>query len=165
MPGCSPTSSLTLNLHGKPLPKIPASESFNEELYSLTDNANHKSKDALNNFINNEKTADSMSNRPLPPLPQQPQIIQALLDRVHESESDENECYEHDESEDENDEKIEEQNDDNSDDMKNANAVHERSISSERASGVGGGGSDNEQLNEIKLNGTDLSNSNSNTIG
>lgn len=144
MPGCSPTSSLTLNLH---------------------DNANHKSKDALNNFINNEKTADSMSNRPLPPLPQQPQIIQALLDRVHESESDENECYEHDESEDENDEKIEEQNDDNSDDMKNANAVHERSISSERASGVGGGGSDNEQLNEIKLNGTDLSNSNSNTIG
>ncbi|XP_014088351.2 tyrosine-protein phosphatase non-receptor type 61F isoform X1 [Bactrocera oleae] len=164
---CSPAGSLTLNLHGKPLPKIPASESFNEELYALTDNANHTSKDALNNFINNEKTEDSLSNRPLPPLPQQPQFTQASLDRVYESESDENECYENDESEDDNDEKIKEQSDDNLDDMKNANAVHERSIRSERASGGGGGSGSvfNEQLDEVKLNGTDVSKSNSNTVG
>ncbi|XP_037933766.1 tyrosine-protein phosphatase non-receptor type 61F isoform X2 [Teleopsis dalmanni] len=88
---------LTLNLCGtqtKPLPKIPTSESFNDDLYA-PDNNQHKNKDALNNFINNEKTIDNMSNRPLPPLPPS-QKNQNSLDCINDSDSDENDLYEDD---------------------------------------------------------------------
>ncbi|XP_037813496.1 tyrosine-protein phosphatase non-receptor type 61F isoform X1 [Lucilia sericata] len=91
---------LRLNLagsQGKPLPKIPASVSFNDDLYAPdNDNTN---KDALNNFINNERSSESntsMTNRPLPPLPTQQNNS---LNRVHESDSDENEYFENDDSE------------------------------------------------------------------
>ncbi|XP_017478921.1 PREDICTED: tyrosine-protein phosphatase non-receptor type 61F isoform X3 [Rhagoletis zephyria] len=165
MAGCSAAGALTLNLHGKPLPKIPASASFNDELYAMTDNAQHASKDALNNFINNEKTAENMSNRPLPPLPPQPQRSQSSLERVHESDSDENEFYEDDNSDDDDSDDEGLYNYDNLDD-KNANAVNKRSISSERGSGSdGGGGGGNELSTEIKQNGTDGSNSNPLVIG
>ncbi|GBP06495.1 hypothetical protein EVAR_73637_1, partial [Eumeta japonica] len=90
---------LRLNLagsQGKPLPKIPASASFNDDLYAPdNDNTN---KDALNNFINNERSSENntnMTNRPLPPLPTK----NNLLNRVHESDSDENEYFENDDSE------------------------------------------------------------------
>ncbi|XP_067643216.1 tyrosine-protein phosphatase non-receptor type 61F isoform X2 [Eurosta solidaginis] len=162
MAGCSATGSLTLNLHGKPLPKIPASESFNDDLYAMSDNTKHNNvnsgsaKDALNNFLNNEKaTADSMSNRPLPPIPQQAQRSQNSLERVHESDSDENEYYDSDVRSDDDNEMDDDElleghiSDENDVEDKNANAVKERNIIN----------------NDIKLNGTDGTNINPSVIG
>ncbi|XP_065362485.1 tyrosine-protein phosphatase non-receptor type 61F isoform X2 [Calliphora vicina] len=118
---------LRLNLasgsQGKPLPKIPASVSFNDDLYAPdNDNTN---KDALNNFINNERSSEnntSMTNRPLPPLPTQNNV---LLNRVHESDSDDNEYFENDDSEeddiDDNDDDEDNDNNDHEQDMDNAN--------------------------------------------
>lgn len=102
MAGSGADGSLRLNLMGnnsqnKPLPKIPASVSFNDDLYAPDNDKTNK--DALNNFINSERNTDAtnMTHRPLPPLPRE-----NSLDRVHESDSDENE-YDEDDSNDEND--------------------------------------------------------------
>lgn len=86
-------------VNNKPLPTIPNSESFNEDITA----SEYKNQDAINNFINNEKNStdssinrdssipSSMTNRPLPPIP-----MQNSLDKVHESDSDENEFYDDD---------------------------------------------------------------------
>ncbi|XP_058987548.1 tyrosine-protein phosphatase non-receptor type 61F isoform X1 [Musca domestica] len=102
MAGSGADGSLRLNLMGnnsqnKPLPKIPASVSFNDDLYAPDNDKTNK--DALNNFINSERNTDAtnMTHRPLPPLPRE-----NSLDRVHESDSDENE-YDEDDRNDEND--------------------------------------------------------------
>uniref|UniRef100_A0A1B0AVR3 protein-tyrosine-phosphatase n=1 Tax=Glossina palpalis gambiensis TaxID=67801 RepID=A0A1B0AVR3_9MUSC len=83
--------------HSKPLPKIPASVSFNDDLYASENNVK---KDALNNFINNERNTESMSNRPLPPLPKH---HQNSLHRVREFDSDDNEFFEDNDNSEEDD--------------------------------------------------------------
>lgn len=133
MAGSGADGILRLNLAGsqtKPLPKIPASVSFNDDLYAPdNDNTN---KDALNNFINNERSSEmmqqqqttNMTNRPLPPLPTQ----NNSLNRVHESDSDDNEYFENDDDDDDDseaDDIDENQDEDNNghevEDMDNAN--------------------------------------------
>lgn len=52
-----------INSHGKPLPKIPASVSFNDDLYAPDNDKTNK--DALNNVINNEKNSDTAKPSPL----------------------------------------------------------------------------------------------------
>ena len=116
--------------HNKPLPTIPTSESYNE---GLIDTNNHSaqsqlapqfnSKDALNNFINNEKSAEHMSDRPLPPLPssnQQQQQHYDGQDRMldSESDSDESEIYENDS---ENDNELKNIDNENENNDKNVN--------------------------------------------
>ncbi|XP_020712605.1 tyrosine-protein phosphatase non-receptor type 61F isoform X2 [Ceratitis capitata] len=163
--GCA-FNAQTLHLHGKPLPNIPTSESFNDDLYAITDNAKHNSKDALNNLINIEKTANSITNRPLPPLPQQTQarLTESSLQRVHESESDENECLNDDESEDDLDDKLGEQkNDMLGDDKKNANFSNQSSLTNEQINHSIS--AENQQLNEMKSNCAGVSNSNPCTVG
>lgn len=148
------------------MPNIPTSESFNDDLYAITDNAKHNSKDALNNLINIEKTANSITNRPLPPLPQQTQarLTESSLQRVHESESDENECLNDDESEDDLDDKLGEQkNDMLGDDKKNANFSNQSSLTNEQINHSIS--AENQQLNEMKSNCAGVSNSNPCTVG
>lgn len=113
MAGSGADGSLRLNLigsgsQGKPLPKIPASVSFNDDLYAPDNDKTNK--DALNNFINNERSADtSMTHRPLPPLPPH-----SSLGRIHrKSDSDGNEYSENDSDgvEDEEEENVSDTND------------------------------------------------------
>lgn len=156
MAGSGADGTLRLNLagsHGKPLPKIPASVSFNDDLYAPdNDNTN---KDALNNFINNEKNSEnntSMTNRPLPPLPTQ----NNSLNRVHESESDENEYFENDDSDEDDIEDVDEDNN-GEEDKNNANYNMPRN-NHQQHNNV----STNEQVLEndsIKLNGIETANS------
>ncbi|XP_053955521.1 tyrosine-protein phosphatase non-receptor type 61F isoform X2 [Anastrepha ludens] len=151
MAGCSTAGVLSFSQLGKPLPKIPASASFSDELYGMTASPEHSSK---------EKTAESMLNRPLPPIPQQAQGSQNPLERVHESDSDDNDLYEDDKSDDgSDDDEVVEQDDDD----KNTNEGNDRSRSSERASGSRDGG--NQTTGEVKLNFSDSSNSKPITIG
>ncbi|KAM7357526.1 protein tyrosine phosphatase 61F isoform 2-T2 [Cochliomyia hominivorax] len=121
MAGSGTDGILRLNLAGsqsKPLPKIPASVSFNDDLYAPdNDNTN---KDALNNFINNERSSENntnMTNRPLPPLPTQ----NNSLNRVHESDSDDNEYFENDDSEEDDIDDNDEDNNEHEEDKDNAN--------------------------------------------
>uniref|UniRef100_A0A1I8NLY3 protein-tyrosine-phosphatase n=1 Tax=Stomoxys calcitrans TaxID=35570 RepID=A0A1I8NLY3_STOCA len=119
MAGSGADGSLRLNLagnnsQGKPLPKIPASVSFNE-LYAPDNDKNNK--DALNNFINKERNPDTnITHRPLPPLP-----TQNSLDRVHESDSDENN---------DSDEDSDDINDDEDDDEDAGNELNENAAES-----------------------------------
>lgn len=152
---------LRLNLvgsQGKPLPKIPASVSFNDDLYAPdNDNTN---KDALNNFIKNERISEnntSMTNRPLPPLPTQ----NNSLNRVHESDSDENEYFENDDSEEDDIDDNDENNDD-VEDMDNANYDKLRNHHSHHHQQQHNNATTNEQSeehNSMKLNGIETANS------
>lgn len=157
--GSGADGTLRLNLvgtnsHGKPLPKIPASVSFNDDLYAPDNDKTNK--DAMNNFINNEKISETnMTHRPLPPLP-----TQNSLDRVHESDSDEKEYFDDDSDEDvdeddeENDVEINENNDAADDTERQRNIAkhnnhHHNSLST----------NDKSEAESMKLNGLETANS------
>lgn len=102
----------TDSLHGilpnnKPLPSIPNSESLHEDFIT-----NYNNKEIIKNLANLEKSRELSAiggcssnniNRPLPPLPKE-----NSLEKVNESDSDENGNVEEEDDEDDDEEEIEE---------------------------------------------------------